>query len=71
VFEDEAGEFVMFKKTKRAVSISGIIWVGLSHSAFAGAMGVPAPIIGAGLPLLLVAAGAYFVVRLIRAGRGD
>jgi hypothetical protein len=37
--------------------------------AFAGMMGVPAPIVGAGLPLLVLAAGAYVAVRVIRARR--
>jgi hypothetical protein len=59
----------MFRTALGTASISGLALVGLIPPALAGMVGVPAPIIGVGLPLLLVAAGAYFVVKLVRARR--
>jgi hypothetical protein len=53
----------------KTVSIAGLGLLGLMQPAFAGMMGVPAPIVGAGLPLLVLAAGAYVAVRVIRARR--
>jgi hypothetical protein len=61
----------MFREAGHAIGISSIGLVAMAHPAFAGVVGVPAPIVGAGLPLLLVAAGAYYAVKLIRARRRD
>ncbi len=48
-----------------------VVLLAMVQPVFAGAPGVPAPIIGAGLPLLLIAGGAYVAVKLIRARRRD
>jgi len=64
------GNVAMFGIARDIASISGLVLVGLLEPAFAGAMnGVPAPIIGAGLPLLVLAAGAYVAVKVVRARR--
>ena len=62
----------MFRIALKTGSISGLAFVGFAQAAFAGGMtGVPGPIVGAGLPLLVLAAGAYVAVKLIRARRRD
>ena len=58
-------------RTMSAASMLCIALVGLTESALAGSMAVPAPIVGAGLPLLLAAAGVYVAVKLVRARRRD
>ena len=51
-------------------STSIVVLAGAIQPALAGGMfGVPAPIVGAGLPLLLAAAGVYVAVKLVRARR--
>jgi hypothetical protein len=62
----------MSKTVLKTAVISGLGLIGLIQSAFAaGTMAVPAPIVGAGLPLVLLAGGAYIAVKLIRARRRD
>jgi hypothetical protein len=62
----------MLRIALKAGSISGLALVGFAQAVFAGGMtGVPGPIVGAGLPLVLLAGGAYIAVKLIRARRRD
>ena len=56
----------MLSKLVRTVSISSVL-VGMTQPVLAGFAAVPAPIVGAGLPLLALAAGAYVAVKVIRA----
>jgi hypothetical protein len=48
---------------------SAVAWVGLTDLALAGAVAVPGPIAGAGLPALAVAGGALWVFRKLRSRR--
>ena len=59
----------MFRMTASLASIPGVIVIGLTEAALAGGAAVPAPIVGAGLPLLVLAAGAYVAVKVIRSRR--
>ena len=51
-----------------ALAALGIIGASL-EPALAGNVGVPAPIIGAGLPAIAVLAGGYWLVRKLRERR--
>jgi lipopolysaccharide export LptBFGC system permease protein LptF len=53
---------------ERIVAALAIV-IGVGGTAHAG-VPTPAPIVGAGLPVLLVAGGAYWLVRRLR-NRGD
>jgi hypothetical protein len=50
------------------IAIVAAVALGFVDPAFAG-MPVPAPILGAGWPVLLVAGAAYLAVRAVRARR--
>jgi uncharacterized membrane protein len=55
-------------KLNLVTPVLGII-VALIGPALAGAPGVPAPFVGAGLPALAVLAGGYWLVRKLRERR--
>ncbi len=68
---EKLGDAMMFRAVMKSASISGLGLIGLMQPALAGPPGVPAPIVGAGLPLLLIAGGAYLAVKLVRTRRRD
>jgi hypothetical protein len=58
------------KKNSAAVVVGlAIAWFGLTDVALAGAVAVPGPIAGAGLPALAVAGGALWLFRKLRSRR--
>jgi uncharacterized membrane protein len=63
------GEWMFTTKlTPFVLAALGIIGASI-ESALAGTPGVPAPIIGAGLPAMAVLAGGYWLVRKLRERR--
>lgn len=57
----------MFTTKLKVVAPVLAVIIASIEPAFAGIVGVPGPIIGAGLPVLAVLAGGYWIVRKLRA----
>jgi hypothetical protein len=55
-------------KLNVVVPVLGIL-IALIEPAFAGPPAVPAPIVGAGLPVLAVLGGGYWLIRKLRGPR--
>jgi hypothetical protein len=59
----------MFRVKLSLVAPLLLIMVASIEPALAGAPGVPAPIVGAGLPVLAVLCGGYWLMRKLREPR--
>jgi len=53
----------------RIVCLASVGFAALVEPAFAGAVGVPGPVAGVGLPALVLIGGAYWVVRKFFGGK--
>jgi uncharacterized membrane protein len=57
----------VFQKIFALLALMTIALVGVTDSAFAGiTVGAPGPVAGAGLPILAIGYGAYWLVRRLR-----